>query len=90
MTDPKPSTSSSSSHDDSSVGGITPLQFTLAAVILGTSAGLTLYTKRTSTILNQMDRASKNAIERRGPQKFGPKTKAEWEKWRNRWEKDDL
>jgi len=70
--------------------GITPLQFTFAAIILGTSAGLTLYTKRTSTILHQMERASKNATERKGPQKFGPRTKSEWEKLRNRWEKDDL
>lgn len=68
----------------------TPLQLTFAAIILGTSAGLTLYTKRTSTILHQMERASKNAMERKGPQKFGPRTKSEWEKLRNRWEKDDL
>eukprot|EP00984_Skeletonema_dohrnii_P009231 scaffold3522_cov82-Skeletonema_dohrnii-CCMP3373.AAC.3 len=74
----------------SSSGGITPLQFTFAAIILGASAGLTLYTKRTSTILHQMERASKNATERKGPQKFGPRTKSEWEKLRNRWEKDDL
>ncbi len=71
-------------------GGITPLQFTFAAIILGASAGLTLYTKRTSTILHQMERASKNATQRKGPQKFGPRTKSEWEKLRNRWEKDDL
>lgn len=82
----------SSPSSDSTIdgGGITPLQYTFAAIILGASAGLTLYTKRTSTIINQIDRASKNAIERRGPQKFGPRTKMEWEKLRNRWEKDDL
>ncbi len=74
----------------SSSSGITPLQLTFAAIILGASAGLTLYTKRTSTILHQMERASKNATERKGPQKFGPRTKSEWEKLRNRWEKDDL
>ena len=71
----------------------------LAAVILGASAGLTLYTKRTSTLLNQLERSSKNATERfahettfapYGPRKFGPKTRAEWEKTRSRWEKDDL
>ena len=93
MTDPKTSTKSSPSSSDSSIdgsGGITPLQYTFAAIMLGASAGLTLYTKRTSTIINQIDRASKNAIERRGPQKFGPRTKMEWEKLRNRWEKDDL
>lgn len=89
-------TSSSSPHaaasgnSSNNTSGITPLQFTFAAIILGASAGLTLYTKRTSTILNQMERATKNSIERKGPQKFGPRTKNEWEKLRNRWEKDDL
>jgi hypothetical protein len=86
--------SSPSSDTDSTIagsGGITPLQYTtFAAIILGASAGLTLYTKRTSTIINQIDRASKNAIERRGPPKFGPRTRMEWEKLKNRWEKDDL
>lgn len=70
--------------------GVTPLQLGFAAIILGASAGLTLYTRRTSHMLNQLERASKNAAERRGPPKFGPKTKLEWEKTRNRWEKDDL
>lgn len=75
---------------DSTTARATPLQLTFAAIILGASAGFTLYTKRTSTILHQMERASKNAVERKGPQKFGPRTKNEWEKLRNRWEKDDL
>mmetsp|Transcript_34687 Transcript_34687/g.62468 ORF Transcript_34687/g.62468 Transcript_34687/m.62468 type:complete len:110 (+) Transcript_34687:103-432(+) len=82
---PTPPTKTSS--DDST---ITPLQLTLAAVMLGASAGLTLYTRRTSTMLNQLERASKNATTRKGPQKNGPKTKVEWEKTRSRWEKDDL
>lgn len=69
---------------------ITPLQLSMAAIILGASAGLTLYTKRTSHMLNQLNRAAKNAQERKGPPKFGPKTRAEWERTRNRWEPDDL
>ncbi|KAL3795251.1 hypothetical protein HJC23_008336 [Cyclotella cryptica] len=69
---------------------VTPLQWSLAAVILGASAGLTLYTKKTSHMLSQFERASKNAQQRRGPPQFGPKTRMEWEKTRNRWEKDDL
>mmetsp|Transcript_21652 Transcript_21652/g.47065 ORF Transcript_21652/g.47065 Transcript_21652/m.47065 type:complete len:161 (+) Transcript_21652:476-958(+) len=73
--------------DDSS---ITPLQLGLAAVILGTSAGLTLYTKKTGKLMNQLERVSKNATQRKGPPKFGPKNKMEWEKTRSRWEKDDL
>ena len=53
----------------------TPLQLAFAAIILGASAGLTLYTKRTSTMLQQMERASKNAMERKGPHKKIMKTK---------------
>mmetsp|Transcript_18868 Transcript_18868/g.34001 ORF Transcript_18868/g.34001 Transcript_18868/m.34001 type:complete len:100 (+) Transcript_18868:421-720(+) len=68
----------------------TALQLALGAIILGTSAGLTFYTKRTGTMMNQLERASKNATVRRGPQKDGPKTKLEYEKTKNRWEKDDL
>mmetsp|Transcript_25418 Transcript_25418/g.43396 ORF Transcript_25418/g.43396 Transcript_25418/m.43396 type:complete len:107 (-) Transcript_25418:1760-2080(-) len=71
-------------------GAVTPVQLALGAMILGASAGLTLYTKKTSHMLNQLERASANATIRKGPQKFGPKTKPEWEKTRNRWEKDDL
>mmetsp|Transcript_10780 Transcript_10780/g.23707 ORF Transcript_10780/g.23707 Transcript_10780/m.23707 type:complete len:92 (-) Transcript_10780:238-513(-) len=81
-----PNTTTKSNKDTT----ITPLQLSLAALILGASAGLTLYTKRTSTMLNQLERASKNAQQRKGPERFGPMTRGEWEKMRNRWEKDDL
>ena len=70
-------------------GGITPLQYGFAAIILGASAGLTLYTKKTSHVLNQLERASKNKLQRQPP-KIGPKTIEQHEKTRNRWEKDDL
>ena len=70
-------------------GGITPLQYGCAAIILGASAGLTLYTKKTSHVLNQLERASKNKLQRQPP-KVGPKTIQQHEKTRNRWEKDDL
>ena len=83
------STNEKTSQPDSDAG-ITPTQIALAAVILGASAGLTLYTKKTQHVLNQLERASKNATQRKGPQKNGPKTKLEYEKTRNRWEKDDL
>jgi hypothetical protein len=84
---PSPSTPSKPVADSS---GITPLQYGFAAIILGASAGLTLYTKKTSHMLNQLERASANAAQRKGPPKFGPKTKTEWEMSRNRWEKDDI
>mmetsp|Transcript_90 Transcript_90/g.193 ORF Transcript_90/g.193 Transcript_90/m.193 type:complete len:104 (+) Transcript_90:237-548(+) len=77
------------SPDGNGAGTVTPLQLALGAIILGASAGLTLYTKRTSTMLNQLERASKNASIRRGPPKYGPKTRTEYERTRNRWEKDD-
>lgn len=66
-------------------GSITPLQLSAVCIILGASAGLTLYTKRTGQMLTQLERASKNAAERKGPPKLGPKTYLEWEKTRNRW-----
>jgi hypothetical protein len=69
---------------------ITPLQLAFAAMILGSSAGLALYTKRTSQMLNQWNQAARNAQERKGPVKFGPRTRDEWEKMRNRWEVGDL
>lgn len=70
-------------------GGITPLQYGFAAIILGASAGLTLYTKKTSHVLNQLERASKNKLQRKPP-KVGPKTIQQHEKTKNRWEKDNL
>ena len=48
-------------------------------------AGLTLYTKKTRSMLNQMERVGKPQAHRRGPPKFGPKTKDEHEKTRVSW-----
>jgi hypothetical protein len=42
-------------------GSITSLQFYAVVIILGASAGLTLYTKKTGQMLAQLERASKNA-----------------------------
>lgn len=77
------------SSPSASTTAATPVQIALAAILLGTSAGLTLYTKKTSSMLQRMERMNKNAVQRKGPEKFGPKTKSEWEKMRNRWGKDD-
>lgn len=44
--------------------------------------GLTLYTKKTKSMLNQMERVSKSQAQRKGPPKFGPKTKEQHEKTR--------
>jgi hypothetical protein len=50
-------------------------------VLLGASAGLTLYTRKTSSMLRQMDQVKRF---RRFPTKYGPMTKEEWEKVRPR------
>jgi hypothetical protein len=68
----------------------TPFQYGMGLLLLGTSAGLTLYTKKTQSILNQMNQMKRNR-EMRFPKKMeGPLSKEEWERTRSRWEKDDL
>jgi len=62
----------------------TPLQITLGLIIVGASAGMTLYTKKTAAVLGQMERMKRNK-EIRIPTKYGPPTKEEWDKLRPRW-----
>mmetsp|Transcript_8454 Transcript_8454/g.17445 ORF Transcript_8454/g.17445 Transcript_8454/m.17445 type:complete len:109 (-) Transcript_8454:331-657(-) len=88
-TDTQSQTTTTSTPPTASTTAATPLQIAMAAILLGTSAGLTLYTKKTSSMLQRMESMNQNAVRRRGPEKFGPKTKSEWEKMRNRWGKDD-
>ena len=52
--------------------------------------GLTLYTKKTRSMLNQMERVGKCQAQRKGPPKFGPKTKEEHEEKRVSWIDDVL
>ena len=59
-------------------------------MILGASAGLTLYTKKTQSMLNQMKRVEENRALRLPKKKVGPMTKPEWEKMRNRWTEADI
>ena len=68
----------------------TPLQIGMGLIILGASAGLTLYTKKTQSLLSQMKRADQNKAMRLPKKKFGPMTKPEWEQMRSRWTQDDL
>ena len=56
------------------------------AVMLGMSAGLTLYTRKTSSMIAQMNNVRRF---RQYPTKFGPMTKEEWEKIRPRNDGDD-
>lgn len=68
----------------------TAFQYGMGLLLLGTSAGLTLYTKKTQSILNQMNQMKRNRNMRFPKKQEGPLTKEEWERTRSRWEKDDL
>jgi len=81
-------TTSPSTNADSSAPSA--LQYLAGILILGASAGLTLYTKKTGTMLAQMERASKSKAQRMGPQKYGQKTLKEHDKTRPRMENDEL
>mmetsp|Transcript_7208 Transcript_7208/g.9362 ORF Transcript_7208/g.9362 Transcript_7208/m.9362 type:complete len:89 (-) Transcript_7208:385-651(-) len=59
------------------------LSFVIAAIVLGSSAGMTLYTRKSGAMLSRMKQVTDNEM-RRNPPKFGPPTKAEWEKLRPR------
>jgi len=75
----------SSSEDN----GPTALQLGIAALVLGSSAGMTLYTKKTNAMLQSMKRVQENQL-RRNPPKFGPPTKKEWDKMKPRIHSDDF
>jgi len=85
----------STSPSPSSKNEPTLFQLSLGVLIIGTSAGLTLYTKKTQALLTQFKRVEQNVKRREelsGKKKIlGPLTKDEWEKVRNRWnDKDDI
>lgn len=67
--------------------GIPPI--VIFGMMIATSAGFTLYTKRASSMLRTMEEITERQ-HIRNPPKFGPPTKEEWEKLRPRWEKDDI
>lgn len=68
---------------------MTALQWGIMIVVLGSSAGFTLYTKKTGSMLRQMEQISQNQLRNRPP-KTGPPTKEEWEKMRPRIDKDEF
>ena len=84
--DPKLLAQSSTETSDS----FSAFQIGCGLMILGASAGLTLYTKKTQSMLNKMKRVEENRAMRLPKKKFGPMTKPEWEKMRNRWTEDDI
>ena len=77
----------SNKPDDDS--GPTALQLGIAIVILGTSAGFTLYTKRAGAMLRGMEKMQETQL-RKHPPRIGPHTKEEWEKLRPRIDKDEF
>ena len=58
-------------------------------LLLGTSAGFTLYTKKTGSMLSAMKQIEKNQLRNRPP-KFGPETKEMHEKMKPRIDKDEF
>jgi hypothetical protein len=85
MTDKSKATPPATSSDE----GITPVQMAVMFAVLGSSAGFTLYTKRTSAMLHTMNQIKQNQL-KKNPPKFGPPTKKEWEKLRPRFHSDDF
>jgi hypothetical protein len=69
--------------------GPTALQLGIAIIVLGSSAGLTMYTKKTGSMLRSMKQFDENYI-RNHPPKFGPQTKATNEKMKPRIDKDEF
>lgn len=59
------------------------LAYAMGIIVVGASAGLTLYFKRSPDILGRMEQYAANQLAR-NPPKFGPPTRAEWEKMRPR------
>jgi hypothetical protein len=58
--------------------------------MVGASAGFAFYTKRTASMIRQMDQIGKNKARRMPPAKIGPMTKPEWDKVRPRFDKDEF
>ena len=65
------------------------LQWGVMLVVLGASAGLTLYTKKTGSMLQTMKRMEEAQLKLHPP-RIGPQTKHEYEKMRPRIDKDEF
>lgn len=60
----------------------------IAALMLGISAGFTMYPRKVGSMLQRMKLVDQARL-KRNPPKYGPPTKEEWEKMRPRFDKDD-
>ena len=70
----------------------TALQWGIMILVLGSSAGMVLYTKRTGSMLRSINTISEKQlyINKADLYKFGPPTKQEAEKMRPRIDKDEF
>lgn len=64
----------------------TGTQMGIFVVMLGVSAGLTLYTRKTNSMIGQMNNVRRF---RQFPTKYGPMTKEEWNKIKPNWKDGD-
>jgi hypothetical protein len=69
--------------------GPTALQHGIALLVLGTSAGLTLYTRKADSMLRRMEQVAENQLKRQRPV-FGPPTREYAEKMKPRIDKDEF
>jgi hypothetical protein len=61
----------------------------LFLVVLASSAGFTMYTKKTGSMLKSMEIVNQNVLKNHPP-KYGPPTKDQYEKLRPRIDKDEF
>jgi Flp pilus assembly protein TadG len=66
------------------------LAWAIGILVLGSSAGLTLYTRRSQSWLRTMKQINDNVAKKRPPPKFGPQTKKEYETMRVRIDDEDI
>jgi hypothetical protein len=69
--------------------GPSSFAYFVAFAILGTSAGFTLYTRKTGGMLRSIHYAEE-MYAKQHPKKTGPLTKEEWDKVRPRFDKDEF
>ncbi|KAI2488644.1 hypothetical protein MHU86_25698 [Fragilaria crotonensis] len=90
LASPKPvvvgTTSTSTTPTMKTTSLSTGAQMGIFVVMLGVSAGLTLYTRKTNSMIDQMNNVRRF---RRFPTKYGPMTKEEWNKIKSNWKDSD-
>jgi hypothetical protein len=81
-----PNSIKSNNHKSGATSMSTGAQMGIFAIMLGASAGFTLYTRKTSSMTQQMAKVKRF---RKESTKFGPMTKEEWDKIKPLKEEDD-